>query len=113
MAKDKLFVKISNTDTAPMLSLNLEALSSKVAEVEEMSITPRTFISRTFNAGILNQDPNKQTDLDDYWFIDEYQYQQGAPVMRFGIDRGNMQLRGDELLGERVKVFSSWQALEF
>ena len=110
MAKDKLFVKISNTDTAPMLSLNLEALSSKVAEVEEMSITPRTFISRTFNAGILNQDPNKQTDLDDYWFVDEYRNQKGLSVVRFGIDRNSIIAKYDKdqdaylLLEEKIKV---------
>lgn len=110
MAKDKLFVKISNTDTAPMLSLNLDALSSKVAEVEEMSITPRTFISRTFNAGILNQDPNKQTDLDDYWFVDEYRNQKGLSVVRFGIDRNSIIAKYDKdqdaylLLEEKIKV---------
>jgi predicted DNA-binding protein len=75
-----------------------------------MSITPRTFISRTFNAGILNQDPNKQTDLDDYWFVDEYRNQQGAPVMRFGIDRNSIIAKYDKdqdaylLLEEKIKV---------
>jgi hypothetical protein len=109
MAKDKLFVRISNTDTAPMLSLNLLALStSRVeADVGEMSITPRTFVSRTFNQSIL--DNSKSTpDLNDYWFVDKFKNKEGYTVIRFGIDRKGILVDrfNSTLLEEPVKIFS-------
>jgi hypothetical protein len=72
MAKAKLFVKTHSSGLEPMSKLGVTQLSDRVeTEVQEMSITPRTFVSRTFNESIL--DNGKTTlDLDDYWYIDEY-----------------------------------------